>query len=317
MKKIILLLLTLSLVFGFAACADEEPEGDTTQIKIGVMNGPTGMGIAKLINDNGMESDKYVFKTYSDPTTATATLTNGENDILCVPTNLAANLSNKKDDFITVAAINCLGSLYVVAKDGVEINSINDLQDKTIYYGVKTSTTEPILRYILEQNDVTANIVSEIDHDTVTTKMVKGEIDIAVVPEPKATASINQAKAKNNNYSIKLNLSEEWDSVSDTGLAMGCIIVKNDFIRNHKAALDAFLNEYKASIEFIGNEQNKAEAAQMIVDAGIIPKLPIANSALNNLYGSIIYIDGDEMKKTLIDFYNNIGIALPGDEFYY
>lgn len=343
MKKIITLLLALTLMFCFVACGNEgvsnngnenndessnsgnqnndeslnENNDKLSQIKIGVMNGPTGMGIAKLINDYGMESDKYVFKTYSDPTDATATLTNGENDMLCVPTNLAANLFSKKSDFITVAAINCLGSLYVVAKDGIEINSISDLSGKTIYYGVKTSTTEPILSYILEQNGIEANVIAEQDHDVVTTKMVKGEIDIAVIPEPKATASVNGAKAKGQNYSIKLSLSEEWDAVSDTGLAMGCIIVKNDFLKNNKSSVDAFLKEYKSSIEFIGNEENKSEAAQMIVDAGILPKLPIATAALGNLYGAIVYIDGEDMKNTLVDFYKNIGMALPGEDFYY
>jgi TRAP-type uncharacterized transport system substrate-binding protein len=48
--------------------------------------------------------------------------------------------------------------LYVVVKEGVEINSINDLKDKTIYYGVKTSTTEPILKFILSKNDLDANV---------------------------------------------------------------------------------------------------------------------------------------------------------------
>ena len=131
---------------------------DNAKIKIGVMNGPTGMGLAKLVNDYGMSSEKYEFTIFSSPENATAALANGDIDVACVPTNLAANLANKKSDYISVGAINCLGSLYVVAKDGVEINSIADLKDKTIYYGVKTSTTEPILKYILNKNDLEANV---------------------------------------------------------------------------------------------------------------------------------------------------------------
>ncbi len=316
MKKIFALLLSLSLILCcFVACGND----DDVQIKIGVMNGPTGMGMAKLINDNGMESEKYAFTAFSSPTDATAALANGELDMLCVPTNLAANLANKTSDYISVAAINCLGSLYVLTDGSVEINSISDLNGKDVYYGEPTSTTGPILNYILSEANVEANLIVESTNEIVTSKMVSGEASIVVLPEPKASAAITQAKQNSKNYSVKLNLSEEWSAVSgeDTPLTMGCIIVKNSFISEHQSALDAFLAEYKASIEYISAESNYDVAAQMIVDAGIIPKLPIAKSALNNLYGSIVYIEGEEMEIALKSFYAAINVSVPADEFFY
>ena len=39
--------------------------------------------------------------------------------------------------------------------------------------------------------------------------------------------------------------------------------------------------------------------------------------ALKNLGTSIAYIDGDDMKAALINFYNAIGVALPDASFYY
>ena len=165
--------------------------------------------------------------------------------------------------------------------------------------------------------DGNVNIVVEANHDAVSAKILKGEIEIAVLPEPKATATILTAKQNGQNYSIKLNLSAEWDKVSDNSLSMGCIIVKNDFLKAHEGAFVSFMNEAKASIEYIGNSANKSSAAQMIVDAGILPKLPIANSALNNLYGSIVYQDGEEMKNTLVSFYDAIELSKPANDFYY
>ena len=161
------------------------------------------------------------------------------------------------------------------------------------------------------------NIVVEKDHDAVAAKMATGELEIAVLPEPKATASILAAKQKGYNYSIKLNLSTEWSNVSENDLPMGCIVVKNDFLKSHEGSVVDFLNEYKASIEYVGNSANKANAAQMIVSAGILPKLPIANASLDNLYGSIVYEDGSDMKTTLKAFYEAINIQSPGDSFYY
>ena len=55
----------------------------------------------------------------------------------------------------------------------------------------------------------------------------------------------------------------------------------------------------------------------MIVENGIIPALPIAKSALTNLYGSIVYIDGADMQAALVSFYDAIGNSQPSDEFYY
>ena len=53
------------------------------------------------------------------------------------------------------------------------------------------------------------------------------------------------------------------------------------------------------------------------IEAGILPKAAIAKKALNNLYGSIVYLDGAEMKSALVSFYTAIGMYLPNDEIYY
>lgn len=320
MKKLtaLLLILTLSL-FAFVSCkkdggaTDDGASSATVKINIGVMSGPTGMGMAKLIADNGVDSDKYSFTVYASPDAGTADLASGKLDMLCLPTNAAANLSGKKADYISTIAINCLGSLYLVTDSTAEITSVSDLAGKTIYTSVATSTTKPIIEYILEKNNVEAEIVVEADHDTLVAKLAAGEAPIAVLPEPKVSAAL----LANKTCAVDLNLSEEWSKVSETPLTMGCIVVKNTFLNANKSSVDAFLAEYKASIEYIGNAENNESAAQMIVDAGVLPKLPVAKSALTNLYGSIVYQDGAEMKASLIGFYNAIDCALPSDEFYY
>ncbi len=316
MKRTIALILSLLLIaVCFTACGPNDEKAE--KINIGVMSGPTGMGMAKMMADNGVDSEKYSFKVFSAPTEATAELANGSLDMLCLPTNLAANLANKQSDYITVAAINCLGSLYVLCKDSVSINSINDLEGKTIYYGEPTSTTGPILNYVLGKNNINANVVAESGMDIVQAKMVSGEADIVVLPEPKASAAKIAASKEGNEYSVCLNISTEWNNVSDSPLTMGCIVVRNDFLANNKDAVDNFLAEYKASIEYIADGSNADAAAQMIVDATVLPALPVAKSALANLKGSIVYIDGESMKSTLKEFYTAININQPSEGFYY
>ena len=163
----------------------------------------------------------------------------------------------------------------------------------------------------------TVNLTALASHDDVTALMLKGEVDVAVLPEPKATAAINQAKAQGINYTVKLNVSTEWSKVTETELAMGCLAIRRDFAESNEASLIAFLADYEDSINYIGNPENKEQAAALIVSAGIIPKAPIAKSALDNLYGSIVYQEGNEMKATLEGFYDAIGQAKPDASFYY
>ena len=76
------------------------------------------------------------------------------------------------------------------------------------------------------------------------------------------------------------------------------------------------------SIEYISTPGNLETAAQYIVDAGVLDAVPAAKKSLVNLGSAIAYRDGEDMKTTLVDFYNAIGSnliggKLPDDEFYY
>ena len=317
---LIVALLTLSL-FSCELFTDKSGNGDNAKIHIGALAGPTGMGMAKMISDNGLDSDKYSFTVYGSPEDAKNAFVAGDVDAICFPTNTAANLYGALKGDLYVAAINCLGSLYLLTDSSIEIKSISDLEGKTIYASVPNSTTGPILEYILKKNNVNATVSFEYNgeqlasHDQLSALIAKGNIDIAVLPEPKATATI--AANSSLGLSIDLNLSTEWDKISDEPLTMGCIIFKKSFADKNKSAVNAFLTEYKASIEYINDKTNNEAAANMIFDAKILPKAAIAKKALNNLYGSIVYLDGEDMKTALKSFYTAIGMNLPSDSFYY
>ena len=313
MKKALSLIRALILLFTFVLTANSCNNDDGVAIRIGVMSGPTGMGMAKLISDQKGIEDRYIFKIFSDPQQATGELAAGNLDLLCLPTNTAATLANKTADYISVCAINTLGSLYLLTDGNTKINSINDLEGKTIYASVPNSTTKPIIDFILSQNGVNATVEHTPDHDTLVAKIKKGEVSIAVLPEPKVTAAL----ANNTDYKIDLNLTEEWSKISDLPLTMGCIVVRNEYLKDNKKKVDAFLEEYSGSISYIANKTNLDTSAQMIVDAGILPQLGVAKKSLNNLAGSIVYIDGDAMKDALEGFYTAIGLQKPNSKFYY
>lgn len=319
MKKILSLVLSLAmlltLTLTLAGCGEDDG------IKVGYMQGPTGMGMAKLIHDNGgldNGNEKYSFNKYTDTTSALIDLGKGAADIICLPTNEAANHYNGNYDNLTVLAINTLGSVYVIAKDGTTLNSFADLEGKTIYTCLK-GTPRMILEYLLSEAGVNATILTEHDGNVINTPedlkntlVSKDGIDIAVAPEPIVTAVTS-----NKPFSVAVNLNDVWNEYSDAELAMGCVVTTKEFLSKNKKAVDDFLSEYRASIEFVNDAANVDTAADYIVEAGIMQAAGAAKKALNNLRGSIAYLDGADMKSALVGFYQAMGIALPNNEFYY
>ena len=55
------------------------------------------------------------------------------------------------------------------------------------------------------------------------------------------------------NVRVALDLTEEWDKAVEgqSGLTMGCVVVRSEFAQNNKEALDSFLEEYTASLRCV------------------------------------------------------------------
>ncbi|MCD8036986.1 MAG: ABC transporter substrate-binding protein [Clostridiales bacterium] len=334
MKKFISLLIAAVMTVGvFTGCssqssetteaeetvsAEEEVVDDVT-INAIMLKGPTGIGAVELMEKsaNGEAAGNYSFEISSASDEVTAKILNGEADIAAVPTNLAAVLYNKTEGGVSVIALNTLGVLYVL-ENGESINSISDLQGKTIYSSGQGAIPEYAFNYILEQNNVTdTNIVYVTEHAEAAAALADGSADVAVLPEPNVTAVMMQ----NEYIRIALDLTEEWSKVSDTDLAMGCVIVRNEFLKEHPAAVANFLAEYSESIEYVNS--NISEAASLVEKYEIMASAAAAEKAIPNC--NIVYIDGAEMKDILEGLYEvlyaaepkSVGGTLPSAEFYY
>ena len=168
---------------------------DDAKIRIAVLSGPTGIGMAKLINDN-TEDSNYEITLYSDPTSVLPLLIKNEIDVAALPTNAAATVYNKTKGNVEVLATNTLGVLYLLER-GNTIDSVADLRGKTVSMSGVGSTPEYILRYILEENGLTpgkdVTIEGVADHDTLVTQYLQNESRIAVLPEPKVTVAMTKA----------------------------------------------------------------------------------------------------------------------------
>ena len=322
MKKLIALLL---LVAVSATLLFSCKPTDDTQIKIGYLAGPTGIGMAKMINDHSGDAaeEQYVFSKYTAPDKAITDLNAGNIDIACLSTEVAAKFYNNGSQF-RVLAINCLNSVCLVANDNVSINSISDLEGKTIYTCMQ-GTPKLVLKALLDAHGINATIAHTIGEDTINSPdqiapiIVKNKADIVLAPVHVAQNAMANPNAK---HKVVLNIDELWNAKFDTPIAMGCIVARKDFLDEHPIAISNFLNEYEKSIEFMSDSDNVDTAANYIVNSTILPNLEPAKKALVQLCGAIEFIDGNEMKKTLINTYNIFGVQiiggkLPDDNFYY
>ena len=311
--KLIALLLAASLLLTAAFACTKKPntpaETDDYVLKVGALSGPTGMGMAKLINDTkegGTLAGKYQITIYSSPDEIRAALLSGSLDVAALPVNLAAVINTKTEGKYKVAAVNTLGVLYVL-EAGNTINSIADLAGKKLYATGQASTPEYILNYILEKNGLqNVEVEYKTEHSELAALLISGQVTLGMLPEPMVT----NALSKNENLRIALNLTEEWKKVSSGEAVQGCISVSTDVIENHKASVD-FVNG------------NLDEASQMIADAGIVAAAAVAKKALPNC--NIVFIDGDRMVSILNEFYDvlyaanpaSVGGKQPDDSLYY
>ena len=311
-----------------APAATTAPASQTAKknINIATLQGPTGMGMVKLMADNdaGTSANKYTFTMTGAPEDIVGKLTSGEVDIAAAPTNLAATLYNKTSGGVQIAALNTLGVLYIVEK-GDTIKSVADLAGKTIIASGQGSTPEYILNYILKANGIAdkVTVTYKTEHTEVATLVASGQADIAMLPEPFVTSTLMKAQGAR----VALDLTEEFSKANkllgreESVISMGCLVVRKDFAQKNKEALDAFLKEYEASAKYAN--ENLDDTAALIVKYGIMASADAAKKALPNCH--IVYVGGDEMRSTLPGFLNvlfeanpaSVGGKLPGDDFYY
>ncbi len=292
-------------------------------IRVFTLKGPTGMGMAKLMSDaaSGTASSglNYTFTLASAPDEITSEVIKGDFEIAAVPTNLAAVLAKKTDGAVKIAAVNTLGVLYMM-ENGNTIKSVTDLEGKTVYATGQGSTPEYILNYILDAFDINCEVVYLAEHAELATQMISGSVTIGMLPVPNATTVEMQSDAR-----IALDMTELWKEAAakkgdSSALYQGCIIVNKTFAEDHPAELNAFLTEYKASVDYVNTAD---DAADMIAALGIIPKAEVAKQAIPD--ANIVFLTGDEMKTGLTGFFkvlyslnpSSVGGAVPTNEIYY
>lgn len=337
-RKLLALGMALALTVGLmAGCTKPDPQPtpsmepvptptapvEKTAVNFAVLSGPSGMGAAKLMSDSqaGTTGNDYNVTIASSNDEVKDGLISGSIDIAAVASNMASVLFHKTEGGVQIAAVSGLGVLYVL-ENGDTVHSMNDLAGKTIYAAGQGANPEYVLNYLLAmsgEEPLDVDIQWRATADEVSTLIASGEAKIALLPVPAATAVM----MKNPDVREALDLSKEWDALNNgSKLTQTVIVVRTAFAEQNKAAVDAFLAEYAASVEYVNT--NVADAAELVAGFGITPNAKVAEAAIPK--ANLVCITGvNEMRDAIQGYFQvlwqadpkSVGGGLPDDAVYY
>lgn len=210
--------------------------------------------------------------------------------------------------------------LYILEK-GNSVQSMADLEGRTVYATGQGANPEFVLNYLLTENGVDP---AEVDiqwktADEITALMASGEAEVCMLPVPAATGVL----MKNENVREALDLSAEWDALQNgSRLTMTTIVARTEFIQENPQAVEAFLADYEASVDYINGDP--AAASELVARYEITPSAKIAELAIPKC--ALVCITGaDQIKGVIQGYYEvlwqanpqSIGGGIPDDGFYY
>ncbi len=316
------MLFCCSLLCGCGRQGEEE-QGPRA-VRIGSLKGPTSLGILFLMEDakENPADYPYEFRMATGADELLPLLVKGDLDIALVPANVAAALYQKTEGGVTVIDINTLGVLYLVT-GARDIETVADLKGRTICLTGKGTTPEASLKYILDQNGLEPNdykLEYKSEAAEVAALLARDPTAMGLLPQPFATAALMQ----NENLHIALDMNAQWEALQGEepgSMVTGVTIVRNDFLREHKEAVEAFLEHHADSVAAVNADPDTG--AVLAVEAGIVAKEAMAKAAIPQC--NLVCITGEEMKsalsaylKVLAEFQAElVGGKLPGEDFYY
>ena len=319
MKKIISMLLVVIMALGLIACgatesapapvateapaaapeAPAEPEtpaepeapSEPVTIRIGGQQGPTSMGMVKMLKDseNGLTTNKYEY-TLGAADELNAAFIKGDLDVVAISANAIAVLNAKTKGQVLFCGVNALGCNYIL-ENGNTVTDLQSLKGKTIYSVGKGLTPEYCMAHIFEIHGMNlyedVEIIWKSDANEIVSILASTPGAIGMLPQPVATVVQMQAP----DVRVAVDLVAAWDEKdTESKFILAGLAVRKEFAEQNPEALKAFLEDYTASTNFVN--ENPAEGAALIEEYGLF-KAAIAQKAIPST--NLVCITGQEM----------------------
>jgi NitT/TauT family transport system substrate-binding protein len=279
----------------------------TEEIKMIVPYGSTQF--AQLYMQN---NSKYLVDIIQGPDPLVAAFATSSYDVIFAPTNLGAKMYQSKDDYQLLAVITW-GNFYLISTQENTFN-LDSLKNKEIILFGQNQTADIILKYILNENDITASYSYLDSILSVQSAFILDQSKIYLVAEPIFS---NLFSLYPSIKSIDLQLEYKKLTLSDSYPQAGVFIHKN----LKQNVVNQILTDLENSINNL--EDNLDQSVSLAIELGFILDHLIVKNAIMNSH--IKFVKASDAKSDIIFYFNMIleknpnliGSMLPGDDFYY
>ena len=198
-----------------------------------------------------------------------------------------------------------LGNTYIVSKEGTQLNNLQDLEGKTILAYSQGGTPDIVLQYILNANNINANIEYQPSLSEVVPFFVQGKYDYILAAEP----VITNLKV---NKKINLNILDLQDYTDNT-IMQAAVFVNPDSA--NKESIEAVIKKIKKNIELMNKEPGKY-AEEIILKDVYFSDLGVEILTQSIPNSNLEFLDAKENKQLVEKYLTMIGYKLPNEEFY-
>ncbi|CAM3650932.1 aliphatic sulfonate ABC transporter substrate-binding protein [Cytobacillus oceanisediminis] len=206
------------------------------------------------------DGTKVEYKTFAEGGSFMTALKTGDIDAGLVGPGPAMNNFSTGADVKIIAGAST-GGTVVLAREGVEINSLEDFQGKTfITPGVGCTHDVQYETYLEEAGITSARIGGTMKHLTgnpaqYASMLNTGKVDIAVAPEPWAAVIEQETNAE-----VVIG----WDEVSfGETLPASVLVATGEAVKNSPEKVQKIVDAHKDAVKFI--EENPEEAKAITI----------------------------------------------------
>lgn len=258
LKKVLLTGFITVAAFGLIGCGKDS--GKKKEVNVGYFNNITHaqalMMKAEGTLDKTLGDDVSVkWTAFNAGPAEVEALFSGDIDIGYigpVPA-ISANVKSKGDVVIISSATK--GGAVLVKRKGSDINSVADLDGKTVAIPQIGNTQHLCLLKLLADNNLKPDTsggtvkVSAVANADVANTMERGDIDAALVPEPwGATLLANDAE-----------LVLDYNEIFENGeYDVAVVVVRKEFMEENPEIVDKFLEQHEAATKKVNDDRENS-----------------------------------------------------------
>ena len=297
MKRNIIMFLVIVFTICLFGCGGSSVKEN---VKVIVPQGNPFIAVGNLVGEENIEIENV-----NGAAGVKAALVSDNYDIIIAPLNLGAQLYNAGNSKYKLEAVIALGNTYIVSKEGTQLNNLQDLEGKTILAYSQGGTPDIVLQYILNANNINANIEYQPSLSEVVPFFVQGKYDYILAAEPVITNLIVNKK-------ISLNILDLQDYTDNT-IMQAAVFVNPDSV--NKESIEAVIKKIKKNIELMNKEPGKY-AEEIILKDVYFSDLGVEILTQSIPNSNLEFLDAKENKQLVEKYLTMIGYKLPNEEFY-